>query len=100
MELVSFDKAPPMYQALVAGQVVGVFNDLPVSLDAIKDNPKLQVVEQVETGEEYAIAVSKDNPGLTEAINGALAELFADGTYAEIFQKYFPDQELPPYASE
>jgi polar amino acid transport system substrate-binding protein len=100
VELVSFDKAPQMYQALVAGQVVGVFNDLPVSLDAIKDNPKLQVVEQVETGEEYAIAVSKDNPGLTAAINEALGELYADGTYAQIFTKYFPDQELPEYASE
>ncbi|MFN2588857.1 MAG: transporter substrate-binding domain-containing protein [Actinomycetota bacterium] len=100
VELVSFDKAPPMYQALIAGQVVGVFNDLPVSLDAIKDSPDLQVVQQVETGEEYAIAVAKDNPGLTEAINEALAELFEDGTYAEIFGEYFPDQELPEYASE
>jgi polar amino acid transport system substrate-binding protein len=100
VELVSFDKAPPMYQALIAGQVDGVFNDLPVSLDAIKDNPDLEVVEQVETGEEYGIAVSKDNPELTAAINEALAELFADGTYAEIFNKYFPDQELPEYASE
>ncbi len=100
IELVEFEKAPAMYQALQAGQVDGVFNDLPVSLDAIKDTPDLQVVEQVETGEEYAIAVSKDNPGLTQAINGALAEMFADGTYAEIFQRYFPDQELPTYASE
>ncbi|MDQ4025036.1 MAG: transporter substrate-binding domain-containing protein [Actinomycetota bacterium] len=99
-ELVSFEKAPSMYQALLAGQVDAVFNDLPVSLDAIKDKPDLEVVEQVPTGEEYAIAVSKDNPALTEAINAALAELYSDGTYAEIFEKYFPDQELPEYASE
>lgn len=99
-ELVSFEKAPSMYQALLAGQVDAVFNDLPVSLDAIKDKPDLEVVEQVETGEEYAIAVSKENPALTEAINTAMGELFADGTYAEIFKKYFPDQELPAYASE
>ena len=100
VELVSFDKAPPMYQALIAGQVAGVFNDLPVSQDAIKDNPDLQIVETFETGEEYAIAVAKDNPGLTEAINAALAEMFEDGTYAQIFTKYFPDAELPEYASE
>ncbi|MDQ3957755.1 MAG: ABC transporter substrate-binding protein [Actinomycetota bacterium] len=100
VEIVSFEKAPSMYQALLAGQVVGVFNDLPVSLDAIKDNPDLQVVEQVETGEEYAIAVSKENPELTTAINEALAGMFTDGTYAEIFLEYFPDQKLPEYASE
>ncbi|HEV2754592.1 MAG TPA: transporter substrate-binding domain-containing protein [Actinomycetota bacterium] len=99
-ELVSFEKAPQMYQALLAGQVDAVFNDLPVSLDAIKDQPNLEVVEQVETGEEYAIAVSKDNAALTAAINEAMGELFADGTYAEIFLKYFPEQELPEYASE
>lgn len=99
-ELVQFPKAPQMYQALQAGQVVAVFNDLPVSLDAIEGRDNLEVVEQVETGEEYAIAVAKDNPALLEAINGALEEIFADGTYAEIFEKYFPEQELPSYASE
>ncbi len=100
VELVQFPKAPQMYQALQAGQVVAVFNDLPVSLEAIKGRDQLQVVEQVETGEEYAIAVAKDNPALLEAFNEALAEIFADGTYAEIFDKYFPEQELPDYASE
>lgn len=101
IELVSFEKAPQMYQQLQGGNLDGVFNDLPVSLDAIsKQFPDLEVVQQVETGEEYAIAVSKDNPALTEAINGALAEMFEDGSYAEIFEKYFPEQQLPEYASE
>ncbi|MDP9069100.1 MAG: transporter substrate-binding domain-containing protein [Actinomycetota bacterium] len=101
LELVSFEKAPQMYQQLQGGNLDAVFNDLPVSLDAIeKQFTNLEVVQQVETGEEYAIAVSKDNPELREAINGALQEMFEDGTYAEIFQKYFPEQELPEYASE
>lgn len=100
VELVKFPKAPTMYQALQAGQVVAVFNDLPISLDAIKGRDELQVVQQVETGEEYAIAVAKDNPELLAAFNEALAEIFEDGTYAEIFKKYFPEQELPEYASE
>lgn len=99
-ELVSYEKAPQLYQALQAGQLDAVFNDLPVSLSSIEGKDELQVVEQIETGEEYAIAVSKDNTALTEAINGALEELFADGTFAEIYKKYFPDQELPSYASE
>ena len=101
LELVSFEKAPQMYQQLQGGNLDAVFNDLPVSLDAIeKQFTDLEVVQQVETGEEYAIAVSKDNPGLRDAINEALAEIYEDGTYAEIFSKYFPEQELPDYASE
>lgn len=99
-DIVSFPKAPGMYQALEAGQVEAVFNDLPVSLDAIDGKPDLQVVAQVDTGEEYAFAVSKDNPALLEAVNEALQELFEDGTYAEIYKQYFPEQDLPDYASE
>ena len=101
LELVSFEKAPQMYQQLQGGNLDAVFNDLPVSLDAIsKQFPDLEVVQQVPTGEEYAIAVSKDNPGLRDALNEALQEIYDDGTYAEIFKKYFPEQELPEYASE
>lgn len=99
-ELVSFEKAPQLYQALQAGQIDAVFNDLPVSLSSIEGKDELQVVEQVETGEEYAMAVSKDNAALKDAVDAALEELFADGTFAEIYLKYFPDQDLPSYASE
>ena len=100
LELVQFPKAPAMYQQLAAGNIDAVFNDLPVSIAEIEKFDGLEVVQQIETGEEYAIAVSKDNPALTEAINGALQEMFEDGTYAEIYKKYFPEQELPSYASE
>lgn len=100
VELVSFPKAPLMYQALQGGTVDAVFNDLPVSIDAIKGIEGLEVVEQVPTGEEYAIAVSKDNTALKDAIDAALEEMFADGTYAAIFSTYFPDQDLPEYAAE
>jgi ABC-type amino acid transport substrate-binding protein len=97
---VSFEKAPQMYQQLQAGQLDAVFNDLPVTVDSIKDKPGLEIVDQVETGEEYAIAVSKENPELRDAIDGALEEMFDDGTFAEIYTKYFPEQKLPEYASE
>ncbi len=100
VELVVFPKAPQMYQALQGGTVDAVFNDLPVSVDAIQGIEGLEVVEQVPTGEEYAIAVSKDNPALKDAVDAALEEMFSDGTYAEIFSNYFPDQDLPEYASE
>jgi polar amino acid transport system substrate-binding protein len=99
-ELISFEKAPQMYQQLQAGQLDAIFNDLPVTIESIKDKPGLEVVEQVDTGEEYAIAVGKDNPAMLEAVDEALQTMFDDGTYAEIFAKYFPEQELPDYASE
>lgn len=98
VEIVSFTKAPQMFDALQAGRIKGVVNDLPVSLDAIKGKPDLKVVEQIDTGEQYAFAVDRTNPELLAAINRALTDLLGDGTYAGIFTKYFPDQRLPSYA--
>lgn len=46
------------------------------------------VIKQISTGEEYAIAVSKDNPGLTKKINEALKELTEDGIIDELMTKY------------
>lgn len=40
------------------------------------------------TGEEYAIAVSKDNPALLEAINDALEILTSDGTIDQLVSDY------------
>jgi polar amino acid transport system substrate-binding protein len=99
VEIVSFVKVPDMYNALEAGQLIGAVNDLPVSLDAIESKPDLEVVQQIATGEEYAFAVNQDNPQLLDAVNGAFDKLIADGTYLDLFTKYFPDQEPPAYAS-
>ena len=53
--------------------------------DAYKD---AEVVKSIATGEEYAIVVSKDNAALTEAINGALADLQADGTIDSLVKQH------------
>lgn len=39
---------------------------------------------------DYAIAVSKDNPELKDAIDAALKELIADGSLQKIVDKYIP----------
>ena len=46
------------------------------------------VAIEIPTGEQYGIAVNKDNPGLTEAINGALAELEGEGYISELEVKW------------
>ena len=57
-------------------------------------NPdKLTTLDTAFAEESYAIAVSKDNPDLTEALNGAIAELTADGTLDAILDKYIAKTE-------
>ncbi len=99
VSLVGYTKAPDIFNALEAGQLVGAVVDLPVAEDVVKSKPSLEVVQQIETGEQYAFAVNKSNTGLLDAMNSALDALFADGTYAALFTKYFPTQQPPSYAS-
>ncbi len=63
--------------------------DLPVSKYQLKTYTDLEIVEEIPTGEQYGIAVSKDNPGLLEAINAALAKMESDGSMDAIEADWF-----------
>jgi polar amino acid transport system substrate-binding protein len=94
-EIKTFQAAPDAFRDLEAGGITAVVNDEPSTAEIIKDLQGVEVVEPIDTNERYGFAFSKDNPELTEAVNGALAEIIADGTYATIFGKYFPGVEVP-----
>jgi polar amino acid transport system substrate-binding protein len=91
----TFQNAPDAFTDLEAGNLIGVVNDEGASIGIIENRPGLEVVEAIDTDEEYGFAFSKENPELTEAVNEVLAEIIADGTYEEIFKKYFPDNPIP-----
>ena len=85
------------FAALQDGQVEGVIHDLAVAQDAVeKSEGELRIVETVPTGEQYGIAFSKDSD-LVEPVNEALAEIKADGTYEEIYERWIgmPPEEIP-----
>ncbi len=78
----------------MSGVQTGLYNalvcDLPVSKYQIKQSYKdLEVVEEIPTGEQYGIAISKDNPGLLAAVNDALAQMEEDGSMAAIEAEWF-----------
>jgi len=79
-----------------AGRLTGILNDEPSSITEVADRPSLKVVEPIDTGEHYGIAINPENPALKPAIDAALADMIADGTYKQIFTKYFPTLPLPP----
>ncbi len=96
IKLKTYVNAPDAFTDLENGRIVGVINDEGSSLTEAAKRPGLKVVQAIDTGEHYGFAVSKDNPGLLKAMNGALKEVIADGTYAKIFKKWFPTQPVPP----
>jgi polar amino acid transport system substrate-binding protein len=96
IELKTFQNAPDALRDLEAGNIVGVVADEPFVAEAIEGLPGLEVVQPIDTNEKYAFAFSPENPELRDAVNEALAELMADGTYQQIFEQYFPGVEVPP----
>lgn len=89
-EVVTFDEYTAVFAALQSGQVEAVVLDKPVAdyyVNTAYD--ECEVVEEIPTGEQYGIAVSKDNPNLTAAINEALQALKDNGTYEEVQMKWF-----------
>lgn len=89
-ETVAFDEVTAVFAALQSGQVDAVSIDLPVAQNMIKTAySDATIIKETPTGEQYGIAVNKNNPELTKALNEALEEIKANGTYQQIYDKWF-----------
>ncbi len=88
-DIIGFENPGDLLTALVAGTIDAVLQDAPVNEDHAASNPTV-VVETYDTGESYGIAFEKGSPLVAE-VNAALATLRADGTYDELFDRYFRD---------
>jgi polar amino acid transport system substrate-binding protein len=95
VEIKVFDVAPDAFTDLDAGNVDGVINDEGSSIAEAAERPGLEVVQGIDTDEHYGLAISQDNQELVAAVNEALADIIADGTYAQIFTTWFPDLPVP-----
>ena len=85
-----YDDGAAAVQALMNGQVDAVVIDNMPAQSYVAANPGLKILDGEFTNEDYAIGVAKGNTALVDAVNGALAELTADGTIQSIIEKYIP----------
>ncbi len=76
--------------ALISGKVDAVVIDNEPAKAFVAANEGLAILDTAYAEEEYAMAINKNNEELLEAVNGALAELEADGTLQAIISKYIP----------
>ena len=86
--VIAYDNGATAVQALKNGQVDCVIIDNAPAQEYVKANPGLAILEGEWVTEDYAIGMAKGNTALVEAVNGALAELTADGTIQAILDKY------------
>lgn len=80
-------------EALVNGQIDAVIIDKNPAM-AYKDQhgDAVKLLEGLFEEEEYALAVKKGNKELLDAINQALKDIKADGTFDKIVEKYIPSK--------
>lgn len=88
--VVAYDDGFTAVQALMNGQVDCVVIDNAPAQEFVKNNAGLAILDTEYAVEDYAIGLNKGNTALLDAINGALAELIADGTVQSIIDKYIP----------
>jgi polar amino acid transport system substrate-binding protein len=86
--VVAYDNGASAIQALNNGQVDCVVIDNAPAQEFVAANPGLTILDTEYVTENYAIGMAKGNTALVDAVNGALAELTADGTVQTIMDKY------------
>lgn len=90
-EVLAFQTDGELFQALQAGTIDGVLQDLPVNLDHT-DGGKFSIAGTYPTGESYGLAAKKDgSEELIKEINAQLAEMRSNGKYQEIYDEYFTE---------
>ncbi|MFJ9727437.1 transporter substrate-binding domain-containing protein [Streptomyces sp. NPDC101209] len=88
---VSFESSDAVLNGLRAGQVKAVVIDYPVVQGWLKDKANadaFKLAGQINTGEQYGFTVKKGNTKLLAAINKAIKNAKADGTYKKLYEKW------------
>ncbi|MFT3860346.1 transporter substrate-binding domain-containing protein [Micropruina sp.] len=91
-EIVVFEDMPSQLAAVLSGRVDGAVNDNGVVFDYAKENPTSEVSAEFDTGEQYGLMAKRDDASgtaLIAVINEVLKTSKTDGTYNDIFKKWF-----------
>jgi polar amino acid transport system substrate-binding protein len=88
-EVKRYEKITQAFIELRNGRLDAVVNDLPVTAAYIMENSDVKIVGKPFTEENYGIATREDDDELEKALNDAIAKLKENGTYDEIYNKWF-----------
>ena len=89
LEVKTYDDILLAFEDLKAERVDTIVSDSYMGLDYVKNNKGLKIGVVVVTDEQLGIAFAQDTPELVEAVNNALTEIIDDGTYDDIYAKWF-----------
>jgi polar amino acid transport system substrate-binding protein len=88
--VISFQDEPSCFLALQQDKVAGWTTDSTILLGyAAKDPGKYELVGDFFSSEPYGMGVVQDDSAWRDAINFALQDMWADGTYKKIYDKWY-----------
>jgi polar amino acid transport system substrate-binding protein len=88
---VAFESSDAVINGLRTGQVDAVIIDYPVVQGWLKDKKnaaEFALGQNIETGEQYGFSVKKGNTKLLAAIDKAIKDARADGTYKKLYEQW------------
>ena len=86
--VIAYETGALAVEALKNGQVDCVIIDNEPAKAYVAANEGLTILETPWVEEDYAIGMKKGNTALLEAVNAAMTELKADGTFQAIVDRY------------
>ncbi|MBA2861477.1 ABC transporter substrate-binding protein [Methanococcus maripaludis] len=91
-EIVTYDNLEDIENDLTSGNIDAAISDKHHLNYIQKENDSLKFVQELDI-KYISIAINSKNPELTEKIDEILLEMEEDGTYHEIYDKWFGDLE-------
>jgi len=92
VQRVEVEKNQEMFNLVDIGRADAAVTGKPAAFQYVRTRGGLRVLDEQLTTEEYGMALRKDTPELTKAVNASIAKLKADGTYAAIVKKWFSNK--------
>jgi polar amino acid transport system substrate-binding protein len=83
----TYDNFPLVAEDLKNKRIDAAIYDKPPMLDAIEGKP-LVLIGEIDTGEEYGVAIRKEDTELLETVNDGITKLMADPYWEELKEKH------------
>ena len=87
-DVVQFEDASLMIQALQTDQVEAVVGNISILSEALSSDDSLKIATEIETGEQLAGAVASDNTELLKKANETIKKMKDDGGLAKLQEKW------------
>lgn len=96
-EVIGYDGEVAMFEALRSGRVQAITTDSTILLGyAAKEPGKYELVGDFISDEPYGVGLPEDDSKWRDTINFTIQDIWKDGTYMKIYNKWFgPDSKYP-----